>query len=131
DDVERVNAVGKKLVKLLDLEKEPGVQLEFQFNSDERAPASKYISIMPPQAQFRRGPETPTSGGGIDAGGFFGSAGSSGRGGGGGGGVAFGAFGQGRGAFGSGARGSSYGAGGSAGSGGSAHGRTSSLSSGV
>ncbi|KAG9125949.1 hypothetical protein FRC07_005476 [Ceratobasidium sp. 392] len=130
DDVERVNAVGKRLVKLLDLEKEPGVQLEFQFNSDERAPASKYISIMPPQAQFRRGPETPTqegtSGG---SGGFFGSVGgSSGRGGGG----AFGAFGQGRGAFGSGGRGS-YGAGGAArtstspGTGG--HGRTSSLGS--
>jgi hypothetical protein len=28
--VERVNAVGKKLVKLLDLESEQGVQLEFQ-----------------------------------------------------------------------------------------------------
>ncbi|KAG9092396.1 hypothetical protein FRC06_000117 [Ceratobasidium sp. 370] len=126
DDVERVNAVGKRLVKLLDLEKEPG------FNSDERAPASKYISIMPPQAQFRRGPETPQDGG------FFGSSSGPGRGG------AFGAFGQGRGAFGSGARGS-Y-AGGSAsggartstspgagtGSGSAAgHGRTSSLSSGA
>ncbi|KAG8739075.1 hypothetical protein FRC10_006152 [Ceratobasidium sp. 414] len=153
DDVERVNAVGKRLVKLLDLEKEPGVQLEFQarllyaldpsfliadhppclqFNSDERAPASKYISIMPPQAQFRRGPETPQDN-------FFGSSGP-GRGGG-----AFGAFGQGRGAFGGGAGRGSY-AGGSAsggartstspgaGNGSSAaagHGRTSSLSSGA
>ncbi|KAF8755594.1 Eukaryotic initiation factor 4E [Rhizoctonia solani] len=30
DDVERVNAIGKKLVKLLDLDREPGIQLEFQ-----------------------------------------------------------------------------------------------------
>jgi hypothetical protein len=30
DDVERVNAIGKKLVKLLDLDREPNVQLEFQ-----------------------------------------------------------------------------------------------------
>ncbi|KAG8716866.1 hypothetical protein FRC08_008658 [Ceratobasidium sp. 394] len=123
DDVERVNAVGKRLVKLLDLEKEPGIQLEFQFNSDERAPASKYISIMPPQAQFRRGPETPQDGG------FFGSSGGPGRGG------AFGAFGQGRGAFGGG-RGSYTGASGartstSPGAGTSGHGRTSSLSSGA
>ncbi|CAE6427949.1 unnamed protein product [Rhizoctonia solani] len=89
DDVERVNAIGKKLVKLLDLDREPGIQLEFQdrmerefglerggkryswrtvrsfarrysvasfgpFNSDEHPPASKYISIMPPQPSFRR-----------------------------------------------------------------------------
>ncbi|QRV82155.1 eukaryotic translation initiation factor 4E type 2 [Ceratobasidium sp. AG-Ba] len=97
DDVERVNAVGKRLVKLLDLDKEPGVQLEFQYNSDERVPPTKYISITPPQVPFRRGgPDTPISGGG-----------------------AFGAFGQGRGAFGSGGRGSfgarSTGGGGSSG----------------
>ncbi|KAF8605732.1 translation initiation factor eIF4e [Ceratobasidium sp. AG-I] len=103
DDVERVNAVGKKLVKLLDLADEPAVQLEFQFNSDERPPASKYISIMPPPSQFRRGPDTPTSSGPE---GYFSPSGGPG----GGRGGAFGAFGQGRGAFGSGGRGA-FGAG--------------------
>ncbi|CAE7213061.1 unnamed protein product [Rhizoctonia solani] len=93
DDVERVNAIGKKLVKLLDLDREPGIQLEFQasrarlawlFNSDERAPASKYISIMPPQPAFRRGPETPTGsehfGRGGGAFGAFGRGGAFGAG---------------------------------------------------
>lgn len=100
DDVERVNAIGKKLVKLLDLNDEPGIQLEFQFNSDERAPASKYISIMPPQPSFRRGAETP----GGDQPHYF----AGGRGGGG----AFGAFGRGGGAFGGGGRGGALGGGG-------------------
>ncbi|GAB1522273.1 hypothetical protein RhiTH_005387 [Rhizoctonia solani] len=91
DDVERVNAIGKKLVKLLDLDREPGIQLEFQFNSDERAPASKYISIMPPQPSFRRGPDTPGSEQGPS---YFGRGGG-----------AFGAFGRGGGAFGGAGRG--------------------------
>ncbi|CAE6457682.1 unnamed protein product [Rhizoctonia solani] len=91
DDVERVNAIGKKLVKLLDLDREPGIQLEFQFNSDERAPASKYISIMPPQPSFRRGPDTPGSEQGQS---YFGRGGG-----------AFGAFGRGGGAFGGGGAG--------------------------
>ncbi|KAJ1302163.1 hypothetical protein OPQ81_000991 [Rhizoctonia solani] len=83
DDVERVNAIGKKLVKLLDLDREPGIQLEFQFNSDERAPTAKYISIMPPQPSFRRGPDTPGSepfGRGGGAFGAFGRGGAFGAG---------------------------------------------------
>ncbi|KAH7345750.1 translation initiation factor eIF 4e-like domain-containing protein [Rhizoctonia solani] len=91
DDVERVNAIGKKLVKLLDLDREPGIQLEFQFNSDERPPTAKYISIMPPQPSFRRGPETPGSEHFGRGGGAFGAFGRGG---------AFGGAGRGRGDWG-------------------------------
>ncbi|KAG8853782.1 hypothetical protein FRB96_008037 [Tulasnella sp. 330] len=56
DDVERINQIGKKLVKLLDIEQEPGIGLEFQFNTDDRPTHSKFISIVASQgSSFGRG----------------------------------------------------------------------------
>ncbi|KAJ7067788.1 translation initiation factor eIF 4e-like domain-containing protein [Mycena amicta] len=46
DDVERLNAMGKKLVKLLDVSEADGIGLEFQFNSDDRPLANKFLSIQ-------------------------------------------------------------------------------------
>lgn len=56
DDVERINQIGKKLVKLLDIEQEPGIGLEFQFNTDDRPTHTKFISIVASQgSSFGRG----------------------------------------------------------------------------
>ncbi|KAJ7229188.1 translation initiation factor eIF 4e-like domain-containing protein [Mycena pura] len=46
DDVERLNAMGKKLVKLLDVSEADGIGLEFQFNSDDRPMPNKFLSIQ-------------------------------------------------------------------------------------
>ncbi|KAG8905474.1 hypothetical protein FRC01_008339, partial [Tulasnella sp. 417] len=48
DDIERINSIGKKLVKLLDLGGESGIGLEFQYNTDDHRPThTKFISIVP------------------------------------------------------------------------------------
>ncbi|KAG8969526.1 hypothetical protein FRB90_010729, partial [Tulasnella sp. 427] len=47
DDIERINSIGKKLVKLLDLSGESGIGLEFQYNTDDRPTHTKFISIAP------------------------------------------------------------------------------------
>ncbi|KAG9047250.1 hypothetical protein FS837_002723 [Tulasnella sp. UAMH 9824] len=47
DDIERINSIGKKLVKLLDLGGESGIGLEFQYNTDDRPTHTKFISIVP------------------------------------------------------------------------------------
>ncbi|KAL4068631.1 translation initiation factor eIF 4e-like domain-containing protein [Scleroderma yunnanense] len=84
DDVERLNGIGRKLVKLLDVSEADGIGLEFQYNTDDRPPLNKFISIQAmPSTAFRstfspshRGPlgnastssesGTPTSGGAFD-----------------------------------------------------------------
>ncbi|KAF9556602.1 translation initiation factor eIF4e [Agrocybe pediades] len=54
DDVEKINAIGKKLVKLLDVSEADGIGLEFQFNSDDRPPPNKFLSIQSvPNSSFR------------------------------------------------------------------------------
>lgn len=55
DDVERVNSIGKKLVKLLDVSEADGIGLEFQYNSEDRPPPNKFLSIHSsfPQSGFR------------------------------------------------------------------------------
>lgn len=78
DDVERLNGIGKKLVKLLEVSEADGIGLEFQYNTDDRPPPNKFISIQGlPSTAFRstfaagstRGPlstgdsVTPLSGG--------------------------------------------------------------------
>jgi translation initiation factor 4E len=60
DDVERINSIGRKLVKILDVQNEPGIGLEFQYNTDERPTHSKFISISQP-SYYRPTPTTPQS----------------------------------------------------------------------
>jgi len=59
DDIERINSIGKKLVKLLDVGEDSGVGLEFQYNTEDRPTHSKFISIVPaaqPGSYFRTRP---------------------------------------------------------------------------
>ncbi|KAF7301197.1 hypothetical protein MIND_00684400 [Mycena indigotica] len=54
DDVERLNAIGKKLVKLLDVSEADGIGLEFQFNTDDRPLPNKFLSIQSmPMTSYR------------------------------------------------------------------------------
>ncbi|KAI4525059.1 translation initiation factor eIF 4e-like domain-containing protein [Schizophyllum commune] len=54
DDVERLNGIGKKLVKLLDISEADGIGLEFQFNTEDRPQPNKFLSIQAmPQSGFR------------------------------------------------------------------------------
>ncbi|EAU82831.1 eukaryotic translation initiation factor 4E-1A [Coprinopsis cinerea okayama7 len=76
EDVERLNAIGKKMVKLLDVSEADGIGLEFQYNSDDRPPPNKFLSISAlPQTSYRSSfqpqPGTPVGG----PGGAFGSFG--------------------------------------------------------
>jgi translation initiation factor 4E len=102
DDVEKLNALAKRLVKILDIGEPDGIGLEFQFNSDDRPPQNKFLSIQAvPQtgyrANFRNSPATGpgegpspiaggpaggSAGGGAGAGGAGGSRFSAGGGGG-------------------------------------------------
>ncbi|KAH8992714.1 eukaryotic translation initiation factor 4E class II [Lactarius akahatsu] len=54
DDVERVNSIGRKLVKLLDVSEADGIGLEFQYNTEDRPLPNKFLSIQAvPQSSFR------------------------------------------------------------------------------
>ncbi|KAG6333954.1 hypothetical protein ID866_5137 [Astraeus odoratus] len=54
DDVERLNGIGKKIVKLLDVSEADGIGLEFQYNTDDRPPPNKFITIQAmPSTAFR------------------------------------------------------------------------------
>jgi len=54
DDVERLNAIGKKLVKLLDISEADNIGLEFQYNTDDRPLPNKFLSIQAvPTTSFR------------------------------------------------------------------------------
>ncbi|CCL98035.1 uncharacterized protein FIBRA_00029 [Fibroporia radiculosa] len=54
DEVEKINGIGRKLVKLLDVSEADGIGLEFQYNSDERPVPNKYLSIQSlPQSSYR------------------------------------------------------------------------------
>jgi translation initiation factor 4E len=46
DDVEKLNGIGKKLVKLLDVSEADGIGLEFQYNTDDRPLPNKFLSIQ-------------------------------------------------------------------------------------
>ncbi|KAJ7283239.1 translation initiation factor eIF 4e-like domain-containing protein [Mycena rebaudengoi] len=72
DDVEKLNGIGKKLVKLLDVSEADGIGLEFQYNSDDRPLANKFLSIQAmPITSYR--PTFPQ--GGLAPGGRMGSHG--------------------------------------------------------
>ncbi|KAJ3805171.1 hypothetical protein F5876DRAFT_91611 [Lentinula aff. lateritia] len=59
DDVEKLNAIGKKLVKLLDVGEQDGIGLEFRYKTEdrgdrERGMPSKFLSIQAvPNTSFR------------------------------------------------------------------------------
>lgn len=54
EDVERINGIGKKLVKLLDVSEADGIGLEFQYNNDDRPMPNKFLSIQAlPQTSYR------------------------------------------------------------------------------
>ncbi|THH26383.1 hypothetical protein EUX98_g7805 [Antrodiella citrinella] len=74
EDVEKINSIGKKMVKLLDISEADGVGLEFQYNNDDRPTPNKFLSIQAlPQTSYRAsfakpgsvtsptGPTTPSS----------------------------------------------------------------------
>lgn len=69
DDVERLNGIGKKLVKLLDVSEADSIGLEFQYNTDDRPLPNKFITIqsMPAtsyRSTFGQGPGAGGGGGG-------------------------------------------------------------------
>ncbi|KAG1731111.1 translation initiation factor eIF 4e-like domain-containing protein [Suillus paluster] len=54
DDVERLNGIGKKLIKLLDVSEADNIGLEFQYNTDDRPLPNKFLSIQSaPASSFR------------------------------------------------------------------------------
>ncbi|KAG2359612.1 translation initiation factor eIF 4e-like domain-containing protein [Suillus spraguei] len=54
DDVERLNGIGKKLIKLLDVSEADNIGLEFQYNTDDRPLPNKFIFIQSaPASSFR------------------------------------------------------------------------------
>jgi len=62
DDVDRLNGIGKKLVKLLDISEADNIGLEFQYNSDDRPPLNKFLSIQNiPTSSFRPGFSTTSA----------------------------------------------------------------------
>ncbi|KAG1867626.1 translation initiation factor eIF 4e-like domain-containing protein [Suillus tomentosus] len=54
DDVERLNGIGRKLIKLLDVSEADNIDLEFQYNTDDRPLPNKFDSIQSaPASSFR------------------------------------------------------------------------------
>ncbi|KDQ53781.1 hypothetical protein JAAARDRAFT_39089 [Jaapia argillacea MUCL 33604] len=54
DDVERLNAIAKKMVKLLDISEADAIGLEFQYNTEDRPPPNKFLAIQTqPQSSYR------------------------------------------------------------------------------
>ncbi|KAI0027410.1 translation initiation factor eIF 4e-like domain-containing protein [Vararia minispora EC-137] len=54
DDVAKINSIGRKLVKLLDVSEADGIGLEFQYNTEDRPLPNKFLSIQAvPVSGFR------------------------------------------------------------------------------
>lgn len=54
EDVEKINGIGKKMVKLLDISEADGIGLEFQYNTDDRPTPNKFLAIQSlPQTAYR------------------------------------------------------------------------------
>jgi len=62
DDIEKINGIGKKMVKVLDVSEADSIGLEFQYNSDDRPPLNKFLSIqaVPPSTYRTTFPHTKT-----------------------------------------------------------------------
>ncbi|KDR76523.1 hypothetical protein GALMADRAFT_67384 [Galerina marginata CBS 339.88] len=66
DDVEKLNGIGKRLVKLLDVSEADNIGLEFQFNSDDRPLPNKFLSIQSvPTTGFRSSFQAPPTSAGA------------------------------------------------------------------
>jgi len=68
EEVEKLNSIGKKLVKLLDVSEADNIGLEFQYNTDDRPLPNKFLSIqsVPTTSSFRssfQGPVPPGAAG--------------------------------------------------------------------
>ncbi|KAJ3573414.1 hypothetical protein NP233_g2451 [Leucocoprinus birnbaumii] len=66
DDVEKLNRIGKKMVKLLDVSESDQIGLEFQYNTEDRPQPNKFLSISSiPATGFRSSfqPQGPASAG--------------------------------------------------------------------
>ncbi|KAG7096374.1 hypothetical protein E1B28_003818 [Marasmius oreades] len=75
EDVERINGIGRKLVKLLDIGEKDGIGLEFQYNTEDRPQPNKFLSIQSlPATGFRTTFASPVQG----TGGFGNAVGSHG-----------------------------------------------------
>ncbi|KAF5318615.1 hypothetical protein D9619_010975 [Psilocybe cf. subviscida] len=62
DDIEKLNGIGKRLVKLLDVSEADSIGLEFQYNSDDRPPPNKFLSIQSiPNSSFRPSFQQPAA----------------------------------------------------------------------
>ncbi|KAF8500470.1 eukaryotic translation initiation factor 4E class II [Russula emetica] len=75
EDVEKVNSIGRKFVKLLDVSEADGIGLEFQYNTEDRPLPNKFLSIQAvPQSSFRpsfhnnKGGASPVTGPGEGSG---------------------------------------------------------------
>ncbi|KAI0707539.1 translation initiation factor eIF 4e-like domain-containing protein [Cerioporus squamosus] len=54
EDVEKINGIARKMVKLLDISEADGIGLEFQYNNDDRPVPNKFLSIQAvPQSSYR------------------------------------------------------------------------------
>ncbi|KAH9941086.1 translation initiation factor eIF4e [Epithele typhae] len=54
EDVEKINGIARKMVKLLDVSEADGIGLEFQYNNDDRPVANKFLTIQAvPQTSYR------------------------------------------------------------------------------
>lgn len=53
DDVEKINSIGKKLIKILEVSETDGIGFEFQYNTDDRPPPQKFLYIQPQYPQPR------------------------------------------------------------------------------
>ncbi|EIN08991.1 translation initiation factor eIF4e [Punctularia strigosozonata HHB-11173 SS5] len=77
EDVEKLNGIAKKLVKILDISEGDHIGLEFQYNSEDRPNHNKFISIQSiPQTSYRpsfRNSPVAGPGEGPQVGGAFGS----------------------------------------------------------
>lgn len=66
DDVERLNALGKKMIKVLDISEADGVGFEFQYNTEDRPLPNKFISIQSlPTTSYRSSFQSLPGGGGA------------------------------------------------------------------
>jgi len=91
ENVEAINALGKKLIKLLDLQDEPTIGLDFQYNTEDKPTPTKFLSIQAQHPQYSGGqfrsphtastPNFPPTGGPHPAAPQHGSAGLDGPGG--------------------------------------------------
>ncbi|EJF63604.1 translation initiation factor eIF4e, partial [Dichomitus squalens LYAD-421 SS1] len=54
EDVEKINGIARKMVKLLDVSETDGIGLEFQYNNDDRPVPNKFLTIQAvPQSSYR------------------------------------------------------------------------------